>query len=104
MESLPPVAELSACHASGPPEEDKRAFCVQALSFLLWGDPSRVREAGGRQRGGREEVPPPAEEASAPGSPPGRTQVAPQPRDESCLGTGGASWEGGPQGAWRLGG
>lgn len=53
-------AELSACHASGPPEGDKRAFCLRALSFLLWGDPSPLREeADGGEGGG----PPPAERA-----------------------------------------
>lgn len=44
-------AELSACQARGPPEDDKRAFCLQALSFLLWGDPSPLREEGSRQMG-----------------------------------------------------
>lgn len=47
----PPQPDLSACHASGPPEDDKRAFCLQALSFLHWGDPSCLREEGSRQRG-----------------------------------------------------
>lgn len=47
----PPQPDLSACHASGPPEDDKRAFCLQALSFLHWGDPSCLWEEGSRQRG-----------------------------------------------------
>lgn len=57
MGSPPSKAELSACHARGPAEDDKRAFCLQALSFLLWGDPSPRRwgektdGVGGRGRG-----------------------------------------------------
>lgn len=47
----PPQPDLSACQASGPPEDDKRAFCLQALSFLHWGDPSCLWEEGSRQRG-----------------------------------------------------
>lgn len=96
MVRLPPVAELSACHASGPPEDDKRAFCLQALSFLLWGDPSRLREEGGRQTGEGEEGSLPCRgRRMLPGAPPGRTQVARQLRDKAYLGTGRGGWEGG---------
>lgn len=96
MESLPPVAELSACQARGPPEDDKRAFCLQALSSLLWGGPSRLRGAGGRQRGEREggSFPLPMEPV-LPGGP-GRIQVASQPSDKACLGMG----VGGVEGEW----
>lgn len=68
MESLPPVAELSACHASGPPENDKRAFVCKHLASSSGA--IHHGKGGGRQTaGGREEVPP-AEEASSPRSPP----------------------------------